>query len=203
MGIRSLSSASISTGAKRSKFWDQSANLTVYGTEWIATATGNPNGSVTLSNIPTVYDYLEIRATVRADSTASDMEMIVNGDTTNNYTFHQMYLANGGSSLDGSSPQGATLSTNWNPANIAPTATEGNIMCTLVMQISNSSGKWKNYQARSAWTNHIGASMSGYYIIRSGSWRSPDKITSLEFRSNSSDFGLSSNTKIDLYGVKI
>lgn len=203
MGIRSLKSASIATGVKRSKFWDQSTNLIVYGTEWIATATGNPSGSVTLSNIPTVYDYLEIRATVRADSNGSDMEMYVNGDTTNNYTFHQMYLANSAGSLDGSSPQGATLSTNWNPANIAPTTTDGNIMCTLIMQISNSSGKWKNYQARSAWTNQLGATMNGYHITRSGSWRSTDKITSLEFRSNSSDFGLSSNTKIDLYGVKI
>ena len=171
--------------------------------EWIATATGNPSGTTTISNIPTDYDYLEIRATIHADSSASDLTISVNGDTSNSYTFHQMYLANGGGSLDGSSPQGATLNQNWNPANIVPTALDANLMCSVVMQIGNQAGKWKNYQSRSAWTNAVGQTpMGGYYIIRSGQYQSTSKITSLTIGSDATDFGLSSITKLDLYGVR-
>lgn len=203
MGIRSLKSASIFTGTKRSKFWDQSTQLITYGTEWIATATGNPTGTVTVSNIPTTYDYLEIRATLHSDA-GSDMRIIVNGDSGNSYTFHQMYMVNSNGTLTGSTPNGPTLNQDWNPANIVSSALDANLMCTVVMQISNSAGKWKTYQARSAWTNAVGQTpMDGYYIIRSGQWQNTDKITSLTFGSNSGDFGLTSISKIDIYGVKI
>jgi hypothetical protein len=171
--------------------------------DWIATATGNPTGYVTLSNIPEAYDYLEIRATVKSDA-GSDLQITVNSDTSNAYTFHQMYLVNTNSTLAGSTPMGATLNNDWNPANIVSSSLNSDLMCTIVMQISNSTGKYKNYQSRSAWTNAVGQTpMDGYYIIRSGQYQSTSKISSLRFGSNSGDFGLTSISKLDLYGIKV
>jgi hypothetical protein len=60
MGIRNLSTASISTGTKRSKFWDQSAVVVTNDFELIATAVPTSNGQseVIFSSIPSTYTHL-------------------------------------------------------------------------------------------------------------------------------------------------
>lgn len=181
-----------------------SANITPSGYVWLGTATGNGSGTTSITNIPTSYDYLEIRATVHAAANGSDLSIVVNNDTSLSYSFHQMYMPNNSGSINGSSYQ-TTANDNWNPANIPSATKSSDLMSTVVMQISNSLGKWKMYQSRQGWTDAIGQNpMDGYYIVRSGQFTSTNKITSLTFGSNgSTNFGLSTTSKIDLYGIKV
>lgn len=112
MGIRSLSTASISTGTKRSKVWDQSAVYTPSSFESIATvslSSGN-SGSISFTSIPSTYKHLQIRAVYKwnydSNPTANDqssMGIRFNSDTGSNYTLH--YLSGNGSSA---SAAGAT-----------------------------------------------------------------------------------------------
>jgi hypothetical protein len=86
MGIRSLSAASISTGAKRSKFWDQSAVIVlppapVYDSISSYLATGTVS-DITLGSIPSTYRHLQIRVMGFSNNFGS-IFMEINGDTTN------------------------------------------------------------------------------------------------------------------------
>jgi hypothetical protein len=97
MGIRSLRTASISTGAKRSKIWDQSAALP-NGYESIATQVVGSGGasSITFSSIPNTYKHLQLRMSTRTDfssSTPIDMYLELNGDTS--YTGYRNHRARG------------------------------------------------------------------------------------------------------------
>lgn len=99
MGIRSLSTASISTGTKRSKVWDQSAVASNVGQlvyESIATTTVGAGGTstITFSSIPQTYKHLQIRAIAKSTRTSSEQatyKFTFNGDTGANYTYHRLY----------------------------------------------------------------------------------------------------------------
>jgi hypothetical protein len=99
MGIRSLRTASISTGVKRSKVWDQSAAILTSDFESIATTTVGSGGTstITFSSIPSTYKHLQIRATLF--TTAGGVNIQYNGDTGANYTYHQVYGVGSGSVL--------------------------------------------------------------------------------------------------------
>jgi hypothetical protein len=72
MGIRSLSTASISTGVKRSKVWDQSAVVQNNSFESISTvALGTATSSISFTSIPSTYKHLQIRYIARTDRTSS------------------------------------------------------------------------------------------------------------------------------------
>ena len=90
MGIRSLSTASISTGTKRSKVWDQSAVVVTNSYESIATVNvTSTTSSITFSSIPSTYTHLQIRATV-IPAGGDNMLIRLNGDTGTNYSSHQI-----------------------------------------------------------------------------------------------------------------
>ena len=108
MAIRSLSTSSISTGAKRSKFWDQSTVLQNNSYESIATVLVGSGGAstVTFSSIPQTYKHLQVRFI--GNSSASDnANFTFNSDTGNNYTRHRFSgngsasAGSGGTSLPG------------------------------------------------------------------------------------------------------
>lgn len=89
MAIRRLSKASITSGAKSSKMWDQETSLGFY--ESIATAVVDSSGasSITFSNIPQYYTHLQIRASVL--SNAPYLHLRYNGNTDGFYSNHQIY----------------------------------------------------------------------------------------------------------------
>ena len=92
MGIRSLSSASVATGAKRSKFWDQTTALGLAGFVALDSYTfpSSSLNTVTFSNIPQSYKHLYIVYNCRG--TINDgTRMYFNGDFTNGN-----YYGNGG-----------------------------------------------------------------------------------------------------------
>lgn len=113
MAIRQLSSASISTGTKSSKFWDQS---TVYYTpsyESIATVSLNSGSAanITFSSIPATYKHLQLRMLLKADATTNGTPTLVyNGDTSTVYTYH--HLKGDGSGVSGYSP-GSNYGGTW------------------------------------------------------------------------------------------
>jgi hypothetical protein len=87
MGIRNLSTASVSTGAKRSKFWDQSAVwVPPNNFESIATLTSG-GGAVTFSSIPQTYRHLQLRVLARSSvgGRGDNINLRFNGDTSTNY----------------------------------------------------------------------------------------------------------------------
>ena len=98
MGIRSLSSASISTGVKRSKFWDQIASIPYTGPAWDSIATATPSGVNTFdfTSIPSTYKFLRIVSTHKTNvgTTVDNIQMTFNDDTANNYSFTYSYAQN-------------------------------------------------------------------------------------------------------------
>lgn len=100
MGIRSLSTASIATGQKRSKFWDQSATLPPVG-DYESIATVTTAGTFTFSSIPSTYKHLEIRAVGKSSNGTYQSiywTMRLNGDSTSGkYNCHSLYGNGGGS----------------------------------------------------------------------------------------------------------
>jgi hypothetical protein len=93
MGIRSLRTASISTGVKRSKVWDQSAVYSPTAYESIATQVVGSGGtaSITFSSIPSSYKHLQIRCLARTNQSTdggSSIYMRLNADTGSNYSRH-------------------------------------------------------------------------------------------------------------------
>lgn len=89
MAVRSFKTASISTGAKRSKFWDQSAVIIpppspVFDSISSYLATGTVS-DITLGSIPNTYRHLQVRINGFSNSFGS-VFMEINGDTaTANY----------------------------------------------------------------------------------------------------------------------
>lgn len=71
MSIRKLSTASVKTSTRSSKFWDQSTILNSYAS--IATATVGAGGTstITFSSIPLTYTNLQIRYIARATNAAT------------------------------------------------------------------------------------------------------------------------------------
>lgn len=110
MGIRSLRTASISTGVKRSKVWDQSAVVVPPNSyESIATVTlGSNQSTISFSSIPQTYKHLQIRGVVRstyvrAGGSTTPVAMYLrvgNSGTiyTTNYAWGELY-GNGTSAL--------------------------------------------------------------------------------------------------------
>lgn len=111
MGIRSLRTASISTGVKRSKVWDQNTLLDYNDFDHIATITGTGNTMVA-SSIPSTYKNLRIYYVARTTAGSSDVDNTVlyfNSDTSGaNY---KGYYWGTGEGLSGIFPLRTTGST--------------------------------------------------------------------------------------------
>ena len=92
MGIRSLSTASISTGTKRSKVWDQSAVVITNSYESIATYTvgSTAQSTITFSSIPSTYKHLQLRASHKSSSPVWATMNLNSDSTASNYASHRL-----------------------------------------------------------------------------------------------------------------
>jgi hypothetical protein len=198
MGIRNLSTASISTGAKRSKFWDQSTVLSASSYESISTVTVGAGGSatVTFSSIPATYTHLQIRGIMRAGQTDTGRNMFMqyNGDTGANYNWH--YFDGDGTSVTGSGAanQNQMLCGRMNAAS-APASSFGVIIIDI-LDYANTN-KYKTFRAIT------GAERNGGGVVRfdSGTWRSTSAINSVNFYVSDSD-SFQQYSQLALYGIK-
>jgi len=177
MGIRSLSTASISTGAKRSKVWDQSAVVITNSYESIATVTVGAGGSssISFSSIPSTYKHLQIRA--NAKTNRSDNQDVVtiryNGDTGANYAYHIL----GGNGTSAFADAGTSTATPW-AAIIAGNVSTTNMFGGMISDVLDysSTSKYKTTRTLSGTDQN---SSAGRLYFDSTLWQSTSAITSI------------------------
>lgn len=197
MGIRSLRTASISTGVKRSKVWDQSAVINNNSYESIATInlSGGDSGSVTFSSIPQTYTHLQFRAFARDNraSVGNTIRWQFNGDTGTNYSSHLLYG-------DGSSIAAAALTNDYGIATVVSSnsATSG-VFGAFIMDILDytNTNKYKTTRTLGGFDNNG----SGDIELDSGLWQSTSAINQIAVRFNSAT-ALKQYSYLALYGIK-
>lgn len=193
MGIRSLSSASISTGAKRSKFWDQTATLSNASYEAIQSysLTGS-QASVEFTSIPQTYRSLVVTTFNLTNTYSTGAYFYLNSDTTlTNYNYSALYSVGTGS---GTSTYGnTTISPNFMGGS---TSQPG--YGSFMIQDYTSTSKYK------VWRGVDGAIDDGtspYNNNIGGVYNSTNAITALRMTIVSSRTWSAGST-ITLYGIK-
>lgn len=200
MGIRSLKTASISTGAKRSKFWDQVATPDAY--VHISTVTVGAGGQPTIDfgTIPTGYKHLEIRGVVRTDSGNSSDALILKLNGSKSVYTHYLY-GNGAPSAGGV----GSSTTVGNTINVAGGGRTSGVFSGvwIMVQDHESSNKYKTSM-----------SFGGYYQVGTGgeqaifdntfSTTSPITTVSLYVQSTASatTYNFAQNSSLSLFGIK-
>jgi hypothetical protein len=200
VGIRSLSSASISTGAKRSKFWDQTSVVTL-GFESIATQIASGSSTtITFSGIPSGYKYLQLHHYFALTSTDSELSMRFNSDSGSNYTASQMYgygTNSGGVSTYTDSSVGV--------ANLRGPVWFGNSSSGFVSSITHiydysATDKVKTHHTITGGSVDSAGSVQGVFS-RMGLWdNSSTAVTSITLTSNGGN--ILSGSHFALYGIK-
>jgi hypothetical protein len=199
MGIRSLSAASISTGAKRSKFWDQSSALNSY--ESIATATVGSGGQaeINFTSIPGTYKHLQLRGIVDTNRSAYFLDygvLVLNSDTNTNYSLHHMY-AEGTSTFSYGEP-------NWASAQILRFGGDGTgsiadaygVFIVDIIDYSNTN-KFKVLKNFGGANMNADAEMGLYSYL----WRSTSAVTSIKITPGGGSL-FKQYSEISLYGIK-
>lgn len=166
----------------------------------IATVTlSSSQTTITFSSIPSTYKHLQIRAIGRntAAVTTAQAKMQMNGDTGNNYAFHQLYGNGSSAAADGYGTgviNGITPSIRMTGGN-----STGGIFGATVIDILDYTNTNKYKTARIL----LGQDQNGSGDVQlvSGLWLSTSAITSLSFTAQSSgDFA--ANTSFALYGIQ-
>jgi hypothetical protein len=196
MAIRSFSSASISTGAKSSKFRDSQVSEGDY--YWIASFNGGSLSTAEFANIPQTYKHLEVRVYARTNivSSVDNANLNFNSDSGANYSQQQMYGSDGtsvGASNNGTSGQSTPAFFNVSGAS-APTYMYG----TGIAQIADytNSTTWKTaYTVTGSEHNTTGS----FLIHRMITWQNTAPITNIKFTFTGT---LDSNSRIDLFGIR-
>jgi len=194
MGIRSLKTASISTGVKRSKVWDQSTVLRASSYESISTVTVGAGGSatVTFSSIPATYTHLQIRGVILTGANlASDVKCNFNGDTGNNYIIHGLY-GSGSSTGSYASATPSYLSSGIQGQTNGPAP-----FLTDILDYTNTN-KYTTIKSLSGYDNNS----TGNIYFQSGLWRNTSAITSIVLTPYPSGT-FSQYSSFALYGIKV
>jgi hypothetical protein len=200
MGIRSLKTSSISTGAKRSKFWDQSAVINNNSYESIATVTvSTATPTISFTSIPATYTHLQLRGITRDARSVSvnNINMrLGNGsiDSGSNYAAHTL-------DSDGATVTAAgTSSTNkmgfWIEPGANATANAFGAFVIDILDYKNTN-KYKTIRVLGG-TDLNG---SGNAHLCSGLWQSTSAVTNIEFLNNG-DFNFVQYSTFALYGIK-
>ena len=195
MGIRSLRTASISTGTKRSKVWDQSAVLIPPNSyESIATQTFSSSASsVTFNSIPSTYKHLQIRFSANINAVAG-ANFRFNGDAGSNY--RNIYFLGSGSTVTAT---GGGADTQVYGSVYGQGYDGGSSIFTAgVIDILDYADTNKNKVVRSI----IGVDRNGSGAIQllTGGWFNTAAINSISFVAESVNIG--ANSTVALYGIK-
>lgn len=193
MAIRKLSTATLTSGGKSSKFWDQST--VIPGSYYnIATSKVTTTGvsTITFSSIPSTYTHLQLRS-FAATTTPGDPYVQFNGDTGSNYTSTLLYGSRGGSVGDYFLGSANTYML-WLIGNNPSVA---NAFGSAVLDIFDykNTNKHKTSRAQFAYDNNG----SGQFNIGNGMWMSTSAINSITINGGS-NFTVGSH--FALYGIK-
>jgi hypothetical protein len=167
--------------------------------ESIATATGTgSSGTITFSSIPSTYKHLQIRVLARSTEAASgftNLQVQVNGDTTTNYSIHNLIGDGSSVSANGYGSQslmelGAVVRNNE----------AANIMGVSIIDIIDyaSTTKNKTFRSFAGWD----ANGSGRSFLLSGAWFSTSAINSLTIKIGGASNYFTTNSTFSLYGIK-
>jgi hypothetical protein len=202
MAIRSLSTASISTGAKRSKFWDQTTVLNPYAAgsyESIQTIslTGNQQ-TITFTSIPQTYKHLEIRCISRDTypNTYPGIYATFNGNGSG--TFNYIYGdGNGGAGTVG----GSVSSYTGNSVGNDQSAGQYMPMIARIPDYTNTS-RVKMMNLVHAHSRNDGGSNNSAVAFWSWSSGSTAAVTEILFGEGDPNFKLMPGSHWALYGIK-
>jgi hypothetical protein len=199
MAIRRLSKASITSGAKSSKMWDQETSLGYY--ESIATAVaGADNDYVDFTNIPQNYTHLQLRVTGASSYTSGGTQSYINmwvglntpvGTTgTSGYT-HIMY-GDGANAWATAYSQTGLLNTGWFPYGYS-----ASFVGTQIIDILDYTSN-KNKVIRSI--HGFDVNGSGIVGMHSGNTNLTSPVISIRFNGNAG--GVKANNIVSLYGIR-
>jgi hypothetical protein len=199
MAIRSLSTASISTGSKRSKFWDQSTVIASGSYEWIASAYGTGSNTVlSLSSIPSTYKHLQIRANLTTNGLGGTNAFggwFTFNNNTSGYSDHSMYG-------QGSNPPQSYNVTSRANMGLVTYSTNTSYTATNIVDILDYANTSKVKMAKAL--QGIDNNSNGICNYGTGLWDNTSAITSIQVYLNSG-FGthyFTTNASVHLYGIK-
>jgi hypothetical protein len=200
MGIRSLKTASISTGVKRSKVWDQSAVVLLGAYESIATVNvSSSQSTITFSSIPSTYKHLQIRYLARCsrtDYTIATMFIRLNNDSSSSYAGHATY-GNGSAVYSyGNGSQTFGYSGAVVGANATANTFSGGIIDILDYTNTN-----KNTTTRTFTGVNINSSSGDEVGLQSGLWVNTAAVNRIDLTLESSA-NFNQYTTFALYGIK-
>jgi hypothetical protein len=201
MGIRNLSTASISTGAKRSKFWDQSATTANPAMDSIATlaVTSGTVSSVVFDNIPQTYKHLELRMYLRDNRAVTgygETNLIFNNVTTNSSSvYYKFRLYSNASTINGT--YYANIDQLYGPSYPRDSSYTG-VFGAQVWKIEDytNTNKHKAYLAYGGF-NGTGSDEISYWA---GAWTGTSALTRIDILPNQTGFNTYSH--FALYGIK-
>lgn len=200
MGIRSLSAASISTGAKRSKFWDQTSVELLTSYESIAT-TNLSSGSastITFTSIPQTYKHLQLRMLGKTSSTDNGSGISLSINSSNFAYYHRIASFRGGAGYD--SQGGAVSLIGYFPCTASGV---DNMFGGMVLDILDYTNTSKTKTTRCLWgySNNGVAGGSEFQGLHSGLWNDTAAINSLSLTAESART-FSQYSHFALYGIK-
>ena len=201
MGVRSFKTASISTGAKRSKFWDQSAVISTTAYESIATVSVGSGGSASASftSVPATYSHLQVRVFGRGTGTGNREYIAIrfNNDTASNYWWHGL---NGSGSAADAQESGATDTFVKAGFSTIPVSDAGaNIFGSAVVDIFDYANTNK-YKTTRAFAGQDQNNTSGRLNLVSGVWNNTTAVNRVDVFLGSGNW--SQYSSIALYGIK-
>ncbi len=167
--------------------------------ESIATVTANTTGTVTFSNIPSIYQHLQLRAIGRGtqSGTFTNMNLRVGDgsvDTGSNYTYHRLIGSGSGSATaDAAANQTAGL------FGISGAGAGTNTFYASIIDILDydDTNKFKTIRSLSGIDNNG----DGTIYLQSFLWRGSSAITTIELTLGGGQT-LNTNSHFALYGIR-
>jgi len=176
-----------------------SSNMTTKLSDFYQIATTTLANSTTsfveFTSIPQDYTHLQIRAITRTTNavTAEDVNTQFNGDTTVNYSSHQLY--GDGASATSGFYLGNIMTLLYTTGGSATANTFGSAILDI-LDYTNTN-KYKTTRSLSGFDVN---GTTGHILLRSGNWRSTSAITSIKLSANGGN--LAQYSSFALYGIK-
>jgi hypothetical protein len=161
--------------------------------------------TITFSAIPQTYSYLQLRMNARTNRGTYNIDGIriqFNGDTGNNYSYHNL-TSDPTTSGSAAASAGAASQSNIIIGQIGTTVST-NVYGVSVMDIFDYANTNKNTTIRSlagVETNGGASGYSGYHGLYGGAWLNTAAVISLTLFSDTSS-SFQANSSFALYGVK-
>ncbi len=198
MAIRRLSKASITSGAKSSKMWDQETSLGFYESIASAVVDASNTSLITFNNIPQNYTHLQVRITGRSTRDYSGNNIDAFTATFNGGSLSRAHSLIGDGSVASSTPNylfGFVVD------DFAPNSA---MYSPIIIDILDYSNTTKLKTTKTIWGVEVNSGTypyGGSTGLSSGYWNSTTSINSIEF---SMAFGgvWKSGSHVALYGIR-